>query len=57
MANKKDPYETKQVRSDRVARKMVRKGWELLGQSGGALMTARTYTLRRPNPKYKGARA
>ncbi|MDH5134623.1 MULTISPECIES: hypothetical protein [unclassified Microbacterium] len=54
MASKKEPFETKQVRSDRQAQKLVRQGWELVGQSGGALMTARTYTLRRPNPKYKG---
>ncbi|MCV0334560.1 hypothetical protein [Microbacterium sp.] len=54
MASKKEPYETKQVRSDRQAQKLVRQGWELMGQSGGFLMTARTYTLRRPNPKYKG---
>lgn len=54
MASKKDPYETKQVRSDRAARKLVCQGWELMGQSGGFLMTARTYTLRRPNPRYRG---
>lgn len=57
MASKKEPYETKQVRSDRAARRLVRRGWEMLGQSGGALMTARTYTLRRPNPRYRGEAA
>ena len=54
MASKKEPYEVKQVRSDRIARKLQRKGWELMGQSGGFLMTARTYTLRRANPKFVG---
>jgi len=54
VVSKKEPYEVKTIRSDRVARKMQREGWELVGQSGGALMTARVYTLRRPNPKYKG---
>lgn len=53
MASKREPYEIKQVRSDRQARKLQRQGWELVGQSGGFLMTARTYTLRRPNPKYR----
>lgn len=56
MAGKNEPYEVRQVRSDRVARKLQRKGWELVGQSGGFLMTARTYTLRRPNPRYRGER-
>ena len=55
MASKKEPYEVKQVRSDRQARKLQRVGWELVGQSGGFLMTARTYTLRRANPRYQGA--
>ena len=55
MASKKEPYEVKQVRSDRQARKLQRAGWELVGQSGGFLMTARTYTLHRANPRYQGA--
>lgn len=55
MASKKDPFEVKQVRGDRQARKLQSAGWELVGQSGGFLMTARTYTLRRPNPRYREA--
>ncbi|CAM3265924.1 hypothetical protein OCAE111667_00610 [Occultella aeris] len=51
MAREKEPYEVRQVNSDRLARKLQRQGWELMGQSGGALMSARTYTLRRPNPR------
>lgn len=55
MASKKDEYEVKQVRTGRAAKKLQRKGWELMGQSGGFLMSAIVYTLRRPNPRYRGA--
>ena len=55
MASKRDPYEVATVTGDHVARRMIRRGWELIGQSGGAFLTARVYTLRRPNPKYRGA--
>lgn len=53
MASKKEPYEVTQVYNKRKALKLQRKGWELVGQSGGALMTATKYTLRRPNKKYR----
>lgn len=55
--SKKDQYLSKQVRSDRQAKKLIRQGWELVGQTGGFFMTARTYTLRKPNPKYTGEAA
>lgn len=53
MAKKNEPYEVMEVRSSRKARKLQKQGWELMGQSGGFLMTAITYTLRRPNPRYR----
>lgn len=57
MASKKQEFEVKQVRTGSAARRLMRKGWEQTGQSGGALMSATVYTMRRPNPKYKGAKA
>lgn len=48
-----DPYLVKTVRSAGAARRLQRKGWELTGQSGGALMSATVYTLRLPNPRHR----
>ncbi|UDL16258.1 hypothetical protein [Microbacterium phage MO526] len=58
MANKRDPYLTKTVTvgySDRKVRKLVADGWEVVATRGGALGSAQTVTLRKPNPNYKGA--
>lgn len=54
MASKKDPYETTTVAGHRRARKLAQKGWEIVGTSSNFLAPA-TVTLRRPNPRYKGA--
>lgn len=58
MANKREPYLTKTIAvgySDRKVRKMVADGWEVVATRGGALGSAQHVTLRKPNPKYRGA--
>lgn len=57
MAGKKEPFEVKTVNAsfgDRKVKKLIAQGWEVVSDKGGMLMTARTVTLRRPNPKFKG---
>lgn len=50
----REPFEVVSLTSGRRARRMMREGWELLSTRGGFLLTATTYTLRRPNPRYRG---
>lgn len=53
----REPYEVVSLTNGRRAHKMMREGWELLSARGGFLMSATTYTLRRPNPRYRGEAA
>lgn len=57
MAKKRDPYETKIVRTERAAAKLIQKGWEVVSStSSGTWVTGRrtAIVLRRLNPKYRG---
>lgn len=57
MASKKDLYETKIVRTERAAAKLIQKGWEVASStSSGTWVTGRrtAIVLRRMNPKYRG---
>lgn len=53
-------YEVKTVNGhggptgDHRHKKLLREGWELVNDKGGFLMTGRTRTYRRLNPKYVG---
>lgn len=60
MAGKNEPFEVKRVNAsfgDRKVQRLAREGWEIVSDRGGALLTARTVLMRRPNPRYRGARA
>jgi len=57
MASKKDMYQTKIVRTERAAAKLIRDGWEVVsGSSSGTWVTGRRtrIILQRFNPKYRG---
>lgn len=56
MAKKRDPYETKIVRTERAAAKLIQKGWEVVSStSSGTWVTGRrtAIVLRRMNPKHR----
>lgn len=52
--SKRDKYQIRTATSRRKAERLMREGWELLDKSGGFFMTATVWTLRRPNPRYRG---
>lgn len=57
MAKKREPYETKIVRTERAAAKLIQKGWEVVSStSSGTWVTGRrtAIVLRRMNPRYRG---
>lgn len=57
MASRKEPYETKLVRTERAAAKLVKQGWEVVSStSSGTWVTGRrtAIMLRRPNRRYRG---
>lgn len=51
----REPFEVVTLADGRRAHRMMRDGWELLSARGGFLLSATVYTLRRPNPRYRGA--
>lgn len=56
MASRKDLYETKTVRTERAAAKLIQKGWEVVSStSSGTWVTGRrtAIILRRMNPKHR----
>lgn len=56
MASRKSPYETRTVRTERAAAKLIQKGWEVASStSSGTWVTGRrtAIVLRRVNPKYR----
>jgi hypothetical protein len=59
MASKKEPYETIAVlvtpfSTQRKIANLAKKGWEVVSTT--RVGARNTVTLRRPNPKYRGAR-
>lgn len=54
MSRRSEPWEVVSLNKGRRANKMMREGWELLSARGGFLLSATTYTFRRPNPRYRG---
>ena len=57
MARRREMYQTKTVRTERAAAKLIRDGWEVVSStSSGTWVTGRrsAIILRRLNPKYNG---
>lgn len=57
MAKRRELYETKIVRTERAAAKLIQKGWDVVSStSSGTWVTGRrtAIVLRRMNPKYRG---
>lgn len=57
MAGKRQMYETKIVRTERAAAKLIKKGWTIASStSSGTWFTGRrtAIILQRLNPKYRG---
>lgn len=56
MAKKRDPYQTKIVRTERAAAKLIQKGWQVVSStSSGTWVTGRrtAIVLRRLNPRHR----
>lgn len=57
MAKRRQMWETKTVRTERAAAKLIQNGWEVVSStSSGTWVTGRrtAIILRRINPKYRG---
>lgn len=58
-AKKDEPYETITLNSWRKAQKMIAQGWEVVSDSGSSSAfwgNSLKIILRRPNPRYQGAK-
>ncbi|GAB2472840.1 DUF2510 domain-containing protein [Xylanimonas ulmi] len=58
MARRGQPYVTVTVRTQKQAERLVRAGWEVVAQSGRESWVWGSdlqITLRRPNPRFRGA--
>lgn len=59
--SKRDPYITKSFRKlgssgSRKLKKLVAQGWEIVSSAPVGASGVTVYTVRKPNPKYRGAK-